>query len=66
MVFFLLTLCFGLVVDAACNQVGTHADSLMAEAVIKGVEWFDQEVAWEAVWKGAVTVFAPGSSCYLT
>jgi hypothetical protein len=37
----------------ACNQVGTHADSLIAEAVIKGVQGFDLEVAWESVWKDA-------------
>ncbi|KAG5648805.1 hypothetical protein DXG03_000154 [Asterophora parasitica] len=32
-------------------MVGTHADSLIAEAVIKGVEGFDKDLAWEAVWK---------------
>ncbi|RDB30237.1 hypothetical protein Hypma_007086 [Hypsizygus marmoreus] len=32
-------------------MVGTHADSLIAEAVVKGVEGFDRELAWEAVWK---------------
>ncbi|KAG5652187.1 hypothetical protein H0H81_005986 [Sphagnurus paluster] len=32
-------------------MVGTHADSLIAEAVVKGVEGFDKELAWEAVWK---------------
>ena len=35
------------------SQVGTHADSLIAEAVVKGVQGFDREVAWEAVWKDA-------------
>ncbi|KAF8707237.1 hypothetical protein AX14_013672 [Amanita brunnescens Koide BX004] len=34
-------------------MVGTHADSLVAEAVIKGVVGFDRELAWEAVWKDA-------------
>jgi hypothetical protein len=37
----------------AYNQVGTHADSLIAEAVVKGVQGFDRKVAWEAVWKDA-------------
>lgn len=35
------------------TQVGTHADSLIAEAAIKGITGWDQELAWEAVWKGA-------------
>ncbi|KAF9461450.1 glycoside hydrolase family 92 protein [Collybia nuda] len=35
------------------NMVGTHADSLVAEAVVKGVTGFDRELAWEAVWKDA-------------
>ncbi|KAM6489364.1 hypothetical protein JOM56_015265 [Amanita muscaria] len=34
-------------------QVGTHADSLISEAVIKGVSGFDRELAWEAVRKDA-------------
>ncbi|KAG6896377.1 hypothetical protein C0992_008697 [Termitomyces sp. T32_za158] len=34
-------------------MVGTHADSLIAEAVVKGVTGFDLELAWEAVWKDA-------------
>ncbi|GLB33162.1 putative glycosyl hydrolase family 92 [Lyophyllum shimeji] len=34
-------------------MVGTHADSLVAEAVVKGVEGFDRELAWQAVWKDA-------------
>ncbi|KAF8638772.1 hypothetical protein AX17_001967 [Amanita inopinata Kibby_2008] len=34
-------------------MVGTHADSLIAEAVVKGVTGFDRELAWEAVWKDA-------------
>ncbi|KAG6908139.1 hypothetical protein DXG01_005968 [Tephrocybe rancida] len=34
-------------------MVGTHADSLIAEAVVKGVKGFDTELAWEAVWKDA-------------
>ncbi|KXN88560.1 hypothetical protein AN958_07126 [Leucoagaricus sp. SymC.cos] len=34
-------------------MVGTHADSLIAEAVKKGVTGFDRELAWQAVWKDA-------------
>ncbi|KAG6839898.1 hypothetical protein C0991_010551 [Blastosporella zonata] len=34
-------------------MVGTHADSLIAEAVVKGVQGFNTELAWEAVWKDA-------------
>jgi hypothetical protein len=37
-------------------MVGTHADSLIAEAVLKEpgfVKGFDAEKAWEAVWKDA-------------
>ncbi|KAG6841351.1 hypothetical protein H0H93_004274, partial [Arthromyces matolae] len=34
-------------------MVGTHADSLIAEAVVKGITAFDTELAWEAVWKDA-------------
>ncbi|KAF8240930.1 hypothetical protein L208DRAFT_1420325 [Tricholoma matsutake] len=33
------------------NIVRTHADSLIAEAVVKGIQGFDWEVSWEAVWK---------------
>ncbi|KAJ6473124.1 glycosyl hydrolase family 92-domain-containing protein [Mycena sanguinolenta] len=36
------------------NIVGTHADSLIAEAVIKGVKGFDIDLAWEAAYKDAV------------
>ncbi|KAJ7618567.1 glycoside hydrolase family 92 protein [Roridomyces roridus] len=36
-------------------MVGTHADSLVAEAVVKGVEGFDLSLAWEAVYKDATT-----------
>ncbi|KAF9480738.1 hypothetical protein BDN70DRAFT_893891 [Pholiota conissans] len=32
-------------------MVGTHADSLIAEAVLKGITGFDRDLAWEAVWK---------------
>ncbi|KAJ7775658.1 glycoside hydrolase family 92 protein [Mycena maculata] len=35
-------------------MVGTHADSLIAEAVIKGVEGFNRELAWEAAYKDAI------------
>ena len=34
-------------------QVGTHADSLVAEAVVKGFKDFDLDTAWEAVYKDA-------------
>ncbi len=34
-------------------QVGTHADSQISEAVVKGVRGFDLEVAWQAVVKDA-------------
>ena len=32
-------------------EVGTHADSLIAEAVLKNITGFDRDLAWEAVWK---------------
>ena len=35
------------------TQVGTHADSQIAEAVIKGVQGFDLDLAYEAVHKDA-------------
>jgi len=35
-------------------QVGTHADSLIAEAVVKGVTGFDVDLAWEAAYKDAM------------
>jgi putative alpha-1,2-mannosidase len=35
------------------TQVGTHADSLIAEAVLKGITGFDLDLAWEAVHKDA-------------
>ena len=39
-------------------QIGTHADSLIAEAVLKNITYgFDLELAWEAVWKD--TIFGP-------
>ncbi|KAF9224665.1 hypothetical protein BS17DRAFT_780264 [Gyrodon lividus] len=34
-------------------MVGTHADSLVAEAVLKGIIGFDLDTAWEAVYKDA-------------
>ncbi|KAH7929290.1 hypothetical protein BV22DRAFT_1125899 [Leucogyrophana mollusca] len=34
-------------------MVGTHADSLVAEAALKGITGFDRETAWEAVLKDA-------------
>ncbi|TFK88274.1 glycoside hydrolase family 92 protein [Polyporus arcularius HHB13444] len=35
------------------NIVGTHADSLIAEAVVKGIRGFDLQIAYEAVRKDA-------------
>ena len=36
-------------------QIGTHADSLIAEAVLKNITSdFNLDLAWEAVWKDAV------------
>ncbi|KDQ28672.1 glycoside hydrolase family 92 protein [Pleurotus ostreatus PC15] len=35
------------------SLVGTHADSLIAEAVVKGITAFDLDLAWEAVLKDA-------------
>ncbi|KAK7001649.1 glycoside hydrolase family 92 protein [Favolaschia claudopus] len=34
-------------------MVGTHADSLIAEAVVKGIKGFDTDLAWEAAYKDA-------------
>ncbi|KAH7915906.1 glycoside hydrolase family 92 protein [Hygrophoropsis aurantiaca] len=34
-------------------MVGTHADSLVAEAALKGITGFDRDTAWEAVYKDA-------------
>ncbi|KAH7923196.1 glycoside hydrolase family 92 protein [Leucogyrophana mollusca] len=34
-------------------MVGTHADSLVAEAVLKGITGFDLSTAWDAVYKDA-------------
>ncbi|KAF9465359.1 glycosyl hydrolase family 92-domain-containing protein [Collybia nuda] len=36
-------------------MVGTHSDSLVAEAAVKGITGFDPELAWEAVSKNAFT-----------
>ncbi|KZO98515.1 glycoside hydrolase family 92 protein [Calocera viscosa TUFC12733] len=35
-------------------MVGTHADSMIAEAMVKGVGGFDEQLVWEAVWKNAM------------
>ena len=35
------------------SKIGTHADSLIAEAVLKGFNGFDVELAYEAVHKDA-------------
>ncbi|KAH6899571.1 alpha-1,2-mannosidase [Coprinopsis sp. MPI-PUGE-AT-0042] len=32
-------------------MIGTHADSMIAEAVLKNITGFDKDLAWEAVWK---------------
>lgn len=34
-------------------MIGTHADSLVAEAMRKGFHGFDKETAWQAAWKDA-------------
>ncbi len=39
--------------DLTHSQVGTHADSLIAEAVVKGIRDFDLQTAFEAVLKDA-------------
>ncbi|KIJ59754.1 glycoside hydrolase family 92 protein [Hydnomerulius pinastri MD-312] len=39
--------------DSAYESVGTHADSLVAEAALKGIKGFDLDTAWEAVYKDA-------------
>jgi predicted alpha-1,2-mannosidase len=36
-------------------MIGTHADSLVSEAVRKGFHGFDRELAWQAVYKDAMT-----------
>ena len=36
-------------------MIGTHADSLVAEAIRKGFHGFDRELAWKAVLKDAMT-----------
>jgi predicted alpha-1,2-mannosidase len=36
-------------------MIGTHADSLVAEAMAKGFKGFDYNLAWEAVYKDAMT-----------
>jgi predicted alpha-1,2-mannosidase len=36
-------------------MIGTHADSLVAEAMRKGFKGFDYDVAWAAVYKDATT-----------
>ncbi len=36
-------------------MIATHADSLVAEAVRKGFTGFDRQLAWEAVYKDAMT-----------
>ena len=33
--------------------MASHADSLIAEAVLKNITGFDRDLAWEAVWKDA-------------
>jgi predicted alpha-1,2-mannosidase len=36
-------------------MIATHADSLVAEAIRKGLHGFDRELAWKAVYKDAMT-----------
>jgi predicted alpha-1,2-mannosidase len=36
-------------------MIGTHADSLVAEAFRKGFQGFDRQLAWQAVYKDAMT-----------
>jgi len=36
-------------------MIGTHADSLVAEAMLKGLDGFDKKTAWDAVYKDAMT-----------
>ena len=36
-------------------MIGTHADSLVAEAIRKGFHGFDRQIAWDAVYKDAMT-----------
>jgi predicted alpha-1,2-mannosidase len=36
-------------------MIGTHADSLVAEAMRKGFHGFDRDIAWQAVYKDAMT-----------
>ncbi|MEO6803454.1 MAG: glycoside hydrolase family 92 protein, partial [Granulicella sp.] len=36
-------------------MIGTHADSLVAEAVTKGFTGFSRQLAWDAVYKDAMT-----------
>jgi len=36
-------------------MIGTHADSLVAEAIQKGFNGFDRQTAWDAVYKDAMT-----------
>src|SRR3569833_2787790 len=36
-------------------MIGTHADSLVAEAIRKGFHGFDRQIGWDAVYKDAMT-----------
>lgn len=36
-------------------MIGTHADSLVAEAIRKGFHGFDRNLAWQAIYKDAMT-----------
>ena len=36
-------------------MIGTHADSMIAEALNKGFHGFDRDLAWQAVYKDAMT-----------
>ncbi len=43
-------------------MISTHADSLVAEAIRKGFKGFDRELAWQAVYKDAMTAPAGDTS----
>ena len=36
-------------------MIGTHADAVIADAYVKGVRGYDTALAYEAVWKDALT-----------
>ncbi|KAF8224650.1 hypothetical protein L208DRAFT_1380994 [Tricholoma matsutake] len=53
------------VIDSPFSKVGTHADLLIAEAVVKGVQGFDwEEAVWQDATNGDYEVWAGLSSVY--